>query len=113
MMFPDFIVWQVTLPLSRFRLLCCWSLNCLLRATTSALLCLLWSRSESCLVEVYELDESHVSSVTLTETSLQHASVSTWTVSDLWSNSAEELCNSLLILEVAEYNTTRVSSILL
>ena len=63
------------------------------------------SRSKSCLVEVNELYKSHISSVTLTETSFQNASISARTLSNLWSDCTEKLSYSLFILEVAEYDT--------
>ena len=86
------------------------SLFCLLGSRTTATTCLLLSlRSLShVLIEVNELDESDRSSVTLTGTQLDDASVATGTVAYLLSNDIEKFLDSFLVLEITENNTTVV-----
>ena len=86
------------------------SLFCLLGGRTTATTCLLlslWSLSHI-LIEVNELDESDGSSVTLTGTQLDDASVATGTVAYLLSNYVEKFLDSFLVLEITENNTTVV-----
>ena len=89
---------------------------CLLgAAATGALLGLLLLRSgsESCLVEINELDKGHLGAVTLPETGVEDTEVSTRTVSYLWSHCAEELSNYVLVLEITEDYTTGVCGVIL
>ena len=65
-------------------------------ASAGSLLSGLGCGSESCFVEVDELDESHVGCISLTETNVKDAGISTGTVSDLGCYGAEELRNCVL-----------------
>ena len=80
--------------------LCLWSLFCLsLAACTTSLLCSSLRSLSHVLIEVYKLDESNLSCITLTSTQLDYASVTTWTVSYLLCYLTEESLNSILVLE--------------
>lgn len=63
-------------------------------------------------VEVHQLDDTHLSSITQTETGVKNASVTTGTIGNFGSYYAEQLGNSILIFQVAEHNTTLVGSVL-
>ena len=102
------------------RCLCCRSCLyrslCLLGAAAAGALLgllLLRSGSESCLVEINELDESHLGAVTLPEAGVMHAEISTWTVSYLGSHCAEELSDCIFVLEITEDYTTGVCGVIL
>ncbi len=82
-------------------------------AAASGLLSLFLRGSESGLVEVNELDQGHVGTVTKTETGVKDAGVSARTISDLRGDDTEQLLDSLFVLEVAEHSTAGVSGILL
>ena len=40
----------------------------------------------------------------MTESCLEDTGISARTVRDLWSDIAEQLCNSIFVLQIAEYN---------
>ena len=61
---------------------------------------------EGGLIEVDQLDQSHLGGVSLTETGVEHAGVSSRTVGDLRSDGTEELGDSFLVLQVAEHYAT-------
>ena len=87
-------------------------LSSFLAAAAGRLLGLLRS-SESSFVEVDELDEGHLSGITLTEAGVEDTEVSARTVSNLRSNRAEELRNGVLVLQVAENDTAGVGGVFL
>ena len=57
-------------------------------------------------IEVNELDEANLSSVTLTGTQLDDTGVATRTVAYLLRYLAEELLDGILVLQLAEHYTT-------
>jgi hypothetical protein len=57
-------------------------------------------------IEVDELDETNLSSITLTGSELNDTGVSTGTITYLLSHLSEEGLDGFLVLKVAKYNTT-------
>lgn len=81
-------------------------------ATTGALGSLLGGVFEHVLVVVDELDDSHLGVVTVTDTGLQDAGVTTGAVSDLLGNLAEEFVDGLFAVEVAEDDAAIMGGVL-
>ena len=77
----------------------------LLTSTTCGLLSRSLRSLEHVLVVVNELDDTHLSSITKTETSTEDTCVTTWTVSDLLCYVLEELGNNLFLFEFSEDET--------
>jgi len=65
------------------------------------------------IVEIDELDDAHVGTVTETETRFQDTGITARTLGDLGSDRTEQLRNGLLLLQVREYYTARMSGVLL
>ena len=85
-----------------YRSLSCRSLSLLLATTTGTLSSL---RSLShVLVEVNKLNESHISTITKSRTKLNHAGVTTGTVSNLLCHYSVEFLQCFLVLQVAEHH---------
>ena len=76
-----------------------------LAGTTSGLLGGFLSLLEHVLVVIDELDDSHLSGVTLTETGAEDTCVTTGTVGDLLGNVLEELCDDSFLFEFGEHET--------